>query len=224
MNGQSNNAKQFRCNSFFIRLGDKAVFLVFTLVIISLLNACESIPNPNEPPVRLSGLSNQDTNQFAYIWTSGTTTEGSIGGDFYYASITKIDDINVPDEYLPEAGRAPSYSWLLEIPVGKHTAEILFKQSNFFMGASEKSRQTLTFMAKPYQEYYPFASVSCSREYFWIAHLVSNYYASADFQRKRTNYRQGTVHHINDVRVNMRNRWAIDHEVVAGERPNQKPC
>ena len=31
MNGQSNNAKQFRCNSFFIRLGDKAVFLAFTL-------------------------------------------------------------------------------------------------------------------------------------------------------------------------------------------------
>ncbi len=128
MNGQSNNAKQFRCNSFFIRLGDKAVFLVFTLGIISLLNACETKPNPNEPPVRLSGLSYQDTNDTAYIWTSGATTDGSIG-DADFATITRIDDINVPDEYLPEAGKGPYYTWLLEIPIGKHTAEILFKQN-----------------------------------------------------------------------------------------------
>jgi hypothetical protein len=217
MNGQSNNAKQFRCNSFFIRLGDKAVFLVFTLGIISLLNACESKPNPNEPPVRLSGLSYQDTTHIAYIWTSGSTWDGSIGQNYDYATITRIDDINVPDEYLPEEGKFPYYTWLLEIPVGKHTVEILLKERGFWSGATETSRQTLTFKAKPYQIYHPFTNVSCSREYFWIEHFASN--------SERADYGPVTVQWIMRHTLNMKYmRVSRRYNLAAGERPNQKPC
>jgi len=168
MNGQSNNAKQLWCNYFFIRLGDKAVFLAFALGIISLLNACVSIPNPNEPPVRLSDLTYQDTDQNAYLWTSGTNEWKRFDlADF--ATVIRIDDVNVPNEYLPEAGMPPLYSWLLEIPAGKHVIEILYKEEDLITFFTyEKSRQTLTFMAEPNQTYHPFAGDECSMEYFWI--------------------------------------------------------
>jgi len=84
MNGDSNNINQLWCNSFFIRLGDKAVFLAFALGIISLLNACVSIPNPNEPPVRLSDFTYQDTGQNAYLWTSGSRVYGIMNPDAFF--------------------------------------------------------------------------------------------------------------------------------------------
>ncbi len=168
MNGDSNNINQLWCNYFFIRLGDKAVFLAFALGIISLLNACVSIP-PNEPPIRLSDLTYQDTDQNAYLWTSGLRGVGFFVDD--NATITRINDINVPDEYLPEAGAPPYSSWLLEIPAGEHVIEILHKGEVFLLISSiwlEKSRQTLTFMAEPNQTYHPFAADDCSKNYFWI--------------------------------------------------------
>ena len=240
MNGDSNNTKQFRCNSFFIRLGDKAVFLALALGIISLLSACISIPNPNEPPVRLSGLSYQDTNDTAYIWTSGTTVDesffgevdGSIGVDYYYATITKIDDINVPDEYLPRVGKLPYWTWLLEIPVGKHTVEILHKEYHL-LGAHEKSRQTLTFMARPGQEYHPFTSVSCSKvfscgackykEYFWIEqrHIPSTYRNDDGAGYEGETVQWIGLHELNMTKTSV---FSTLYSAAAGERPYLKPC
>ena len=222
MNGQSNNAKQFRCNSFFIRLGDKAVFLALALGIISLLSACVSIPNPNEPPVRLSDLSYQDTNQNAYLWISGYRSEGMTD----YATVIRIDDVNVPDEYLPGAGEPPYYSWLLEIPAGKHVIEILYKENDLISGVLlgaisyglggaltfEKSRQTLTFIAEPNQTYHPFVADGCSQEeYFWIEYWGPYVAGTETAQRVFTGIFQKT-----DMRK--------PKPVVAGERPNQKPC
>lgn len=223
MNEDSNNTKQLWCNSLFIRLGDKAVFLAFALGIISLLSACVSIPNPNEPPVRISDFTYQDAGQNAYLWTSGSRWgKGIFNKDGFFlnladfATITRINNVNVPDEYLPKAGELPLYSWLLEIPAGKHVIEILYKEEDLVSGIFcyglcalffEKSQQTLTLMAEPNQTYHPFTADDCSKNYFWIEDW-GPYVAGTETAQAIWNL------HETD----------LTKPVVAGERPKKDSC
>lgn len=152
MNGQADIYRQLRY---------KIVFLTFILGIISLLNAC--VTNP-VTPVRIPDLAYPDTGQNAYLWTAGRRSLG-FGDPWDYAYIARINDVNIPDEYVPdEWGADPLFTWLLEIPAGKHTIEIVYKEvlgifcGGFGCPAYEQSRQTLTFNADPNRTYSPFAA------------------------------------------------------------------
>ncbi len=203
MNGEADNAKQLRCNYFRIRSGDKIVFLTFALGIISLLNACATTPNVT--PVRIPDLAYLDTSQNAYLWTSGERS--GFGNSPDYATITRIDDVNIPAEYLSWAGIEPVFTWLLKIPAGKHVIEILYKETLIVESiVFEKSRQTLTFIAEPNRTYSPFAADQCSRNYFWIEDW-GPYVARSETQRF-------TFEIMSD----------LTKLVVAGEAPNNNSC
>ena len=218
MNGQADIYRQLRY---------KMVFLTFILGVISLLNACVTTP---VAPVRIPDLAYPDTGQNAYLWTVGTRSLGFMD-QRDYAYIARINDVNIPDEYVPdEWGVEPYYTWLLEIPAGKHTIEIVYKERlTFFCGmfgcpAYEQSRQTLTFNADPNRTYSPFAADllipkdrdehlegfrferskrECDQHYFWIEDWGS-YVTGSETRRY-------TEDHTTD----------LTKPVVAGEVPNQ---
>ena len=164
----------------------KLVFLLLILCALSLLNACVTQPTT---PSRIPALIYPETSQNAYLWTSGKRNSGFEEVD--YATFTKIDGVDVPDKYLPGAGQPPFGSFLLEIPGGKHTVEILYKSGNpafdvviilpalflcvmgggwgcSFPGVFEKSRQTLGFIAEANHIYASFADDECDRTWYRI--------------------------------------------------------
>jgi len=204
----------------------KIVFLTFILGIISLLNACAT-PHP-VTPVRIPDLAYPDTGQNAYLWTVGRRSLALDEPD--YAIITRINDVNIPDEYLPSAPGEPWFTWLLEIPAGKHTIEIVYKEvlgiscGVFGCLAYEQSRQTLTFNADPNRTYSPFAADlvvqkdrdeqlegfrferrkrECDQHYFWIEDWGS-YVTGSETRR-----------FISAITTD------LTKPVVAGEAPNQ---
>lgn len=154
---------------------NKLDFFTFVLVITSLLNACGTAPSCGTP-CRITGINFHDTDQPAYLWTSGTRLgRASDPNHFFnlsdYATVIRIDHVKVPDEFIPRASEIVLNSWLLEIPAGQHEIEILYKEDSLIGGgfyADEKSRQTLNFLAEPNQTYNPFAADQCSKNYFWI--------------------------------------------------------
>lgn len=217
MNGQADIYRQ---------LHYKIVFLTFILGIISLLNACVTHP---VTPVRIPDLAYPDTGQNAYLWTVGTRSLGFMD-QRDYAYITRINDVNIPDEYLPSAYVEPSLTWILEIPAGKHTIEIVYKEvlgiscGVFGCLAYEQSRQTLTFNADPNRTYSPFAADlvvpkdrdehlegfrferrkrECDQHYFWIEDWGS-YVTGSETRRLPSD-----------------NTTDLTKPVVAGEAPNQ---
>jgi len=126
MNQKADNAKPLRCNYFRIRSSGKIAFLAFALGILSLLNACATYVPPPWP--RIPDLAYLDTGQNAYLWTTGLSGKINFGNQQDYATITQINDVNIPAKYIPKAVYQPDRSYLLEIPAGKHIVEILYKE------------------------------------------------------------------------------------------------
>jgi len=139
-----------------------------------------------------------------------------------FATVIRINDVNVPDEYLPGAGEPPYYSWLLEIPAGKHVIEILYKEEDFIsdffaygLGGLffEKSQQTLTFMAESNQTYHPFVADVCSKDYFWIEDW-GPYIAGTETAQSTYFLQDGYFLHETNM----------TKPVVAGEAPKKVSC
>ena len=99
---------------------------------------------------------------------------------------------------------------MLEIPVGKHVIEILYKEYSlvcwFDCLAFEKSLQTLMFITEPNPTYSPFVSDECSRTDFWIEDW-GLFVASSETKR-------GLYDNESD----------LTKPVVAGEAPNKNSC
>jgi len=221
MNQKADNAKPLRCNYFCIRSSSKIVFLACALGIILLLNACATYVPP--PPLRIPDLAYLDTGtgQNAYLWTSGLSGKINFGNSHDYATITQINDVNIPARYIPKAVGRPSRSKLLEIPAGKHIVEILYKEVDRTLSflslttlAIEQSRQTLTFIAEPNRTYSPFVTDQCSRDWFWIEDW-GPYVAG-----------QKAIHSFIDF-IDGNIRWIgsdYTKPVVAGEAPNKNEC
>ena len=145
------------------------VFLTFILGTLTQLNACAT---QSTTPSRIPNMTYPETSQNAFLWTSGMRPSGLASANF--STFTKIDGVDVPDQYLPDVGAPPYGTFLLEIPTGKHTVEILYKGSVFVpvpcfcAFAIEKSRQTLTFIAEANHVYTPFVDDECNRTWYWI--------------------------------------------------------
>ena len=86
-----------------------------------MLNACGTIPTD---PYRIDEFTYEETGQYSYLWTAGKLLPNIDFAD--YAIIVRIDDINIPEEYLPPVDRAPYESHLIAIPAGKHTVRIIY--------------------------------------------------------------------------------------------------
>ena len=198
-NGQADISKQLNC---------KTVLLAFALGIIFLLNACAFTSNV---PVRIPDLAYQDTGENAYLWKSGKRWAGLFNLSDY-ATIKRIDDVNIPAESLPwRCGRDSTSMCLLEIPVGSHSVEILYEEQTLICGyvtclLAEVSRQILTFNAEPNRTYAPFVTDQCDRNYFWIEDW-GPYVAGSKAQHL------GFVH-----------KSDLTKPVVAGEIPNKDSC
>ena len=151
----------------------KLIFLSLILGALSLLNACAT---DTTTPYRMPNITYPETSQNAYLWTSGERISHPELWD--YATFTKIDGVDVPRTYLPGPGTPPALSYLLEIPSGKHTVEILYKEDILIPTcfllflcpkfAVEKSRQSLMFIAETNHVYTPFADDECDRTWYWI--------------------------------------------------------
>jgi hypothetical protein len=153
--------------------------LMIGLGIGSLLSACATQP---VTPFRIPNEVYSDSSQIAYLWTTGSRHQQSHMWDLPYltdyATVTRIDGLNVPDDYTFETLMEPYATYLLAIPVGKHDVEILYKENTIlcsqifpvFFGciSALKSRRSLTFVAKPNKTYSPFAEALCSQDWFWI--------------------------------------------------------
>jgi hypothetical protein len=155
-------------------------------------------------------LSEQGAGQNAYLWTSGYSLL-STSNLRDYATITQIDDVKIPNVYLPRSGDPPGSSSLLEIPAGQHVIEILYKEDILLCHyggcfAVEKTQQTLTFTAEPNRTYAPFVADKCSKQYFWIENL-GPYVVGSETQRV-----------ISDIKTE------LTKPVVAGEAPNKDSC
>jgi len=166
--------------------------------------------------VRIPDLGIQDAGESAYLCTTGKA--GEVFFDLPdFAIITQINDVEMSAEYLPQqvglsANVTTVNSYLLEIPSGNHTVEILYKEKdsldeiNIYWLPSivrhERSRQTLSFTAEPNRTYVPFVTDKCGRDFFWIEDW-GLYVAGLD---RRTH------------------SWYSDwtKPVVAGERPPKK--
>ena len=185
------------------------VFLSLILGALSLLNACAT---QSTTPSRIPNMTYTETSQNAYLWTSGFRASPFDLAD--YATFTKIDGVDVPVKYLPDAGLPPGPSFLLEIPAGKRTVEILYKETVIvplpcfipFCGdfAIEKSRQTLTFIAESNHVYTPFADDECNRTWYWIEDWGSYVEKSETF------------------RAILNARSDLTKPLVAGEAPKKK--
>ena len=186
------------------------VFLSLVLCTLSLLNACAT---QSTIPSRIPNLTYPETSQNAYLWTAGMRHSAPELAD--YATFTKIDGVDVPVKYLPDAGFPPGPSFLLEIPTGKHNVEILYKEDVLvpvpcfwpIAGcefAIEKSRQTLTFIAEANHIYTPFADDECNRTWYWIEDWGSY------------------VEKSETLRVMFNTRSDLTKPLVAGEAPKKK--
>ncbi len=149
----------------------KLIFLAFLMGITYLLSACGTA---SVTPIRMSDTVFSDVGQSAYVWTSGWTQQPKFINLFWslrdYATITRIDDVNVPDSFLPSERNEPLFAWLLEIPAGSHNVEIVYKEElpPICCLKIERSRQTIAVIVKPKRTYAPFVSDKCSRNWFWL--------------------------------------------------------
>jgi hypothetical protein len=187
------------------------------LSIAFLLTACASTRSI-ETPVRIPDLVIQDAGESAYLCTTGKA--GEVFFDLTdFAIITQINDVEMSAEYLPQqVGLSENVttvnSYLLEIPSGNHTVEILYKEEdsldeiNIYWLPSivrhERSRQTLSFTAGPNQTYVPFVTDKCGRDFFWIEDWGL--------------YVEGS-----EVALGIR-KSDLTKPVVAGERPIKGSC
>jgi hypothetical protein len=182
---------------------NKICRLAVALIVIFLLNACAAQPTT---PFRIPNIRYPDTGQNAYLWSSGSRIYVFELSD--YATITKVDDADVPSEFLPSSGGLPKTSYLLKIPVGKHTVQISYKERAllFSMRGPEVSRQTLIFIAKGNHIYAPFVDDRCARTLYWIEDW-GTYTEGAE-----------TTHHTYYLQSD------LTKPVVAGRAPTNKTC
>ncbi len=211
MNGRAARTGEFCRDWCCIKSAVRRGSLVLGLGIISLLSACASTPSVT--PVRVPDLTNRETGQRSYLWTSGLRPMTFTNMEDY-ATITQIDGIDIAD-YLPRPDSAPVWTWLLDIPAGRHVVEVLYEEDHWFCGYMtcyfDQSRQTLTFTAAPNQAYVPFADDYCSRDWFWIENW-GPYVAGSETRRTMRLYHD-------------RNRESHSAKpVVAGEMPSKNSC
>ena len=181
-----------------------------SIVIISLLvflNGCAT--NMNVTPYRIPEISYLEIDQNAYLWTSGIRR--GLFNLFDYAIITALDDLKIPKVHLPLPGSDLTPNNLLEIPPGRHTVEILYREGTLICSwagclAFNKSRRTLTFIAESNRTYAPFVSDSCSRTWYWIEDWGS--------------YEEGSV----TSNFIIENESDLTNPVVAGEAPAGSAC
>ncbi len=186
----------------------KRALLAFLFGTASVLSACET-PAP-VTAVRIPKMVFPDASQTAYVWSSAEGPRNDLFELQDYATITRIGDVGVPDYVLPWAGGSPVYAWLLEIPIGHHEIEIIYKEDIFcaFLGCTtlEQDRQSLALLALPNRVYVPFVADACSRDWFWIEDW-------GPFVKETE-----TRRFITKMRSNFSN------QVVAGERPPKDSC
>ena len=153
------------------------LFAAIAVGIMTLLNACATLPID---PYQIDGFMYQETDQMSYLWTTGAV----FGSDFAdFAIILKIDDVNIPQEYLPPVKLAPRESHLIAIPAGEHTVTIIYKE--IYMDAKVlmiaaiagpgtpqytkiRAQENITLLSEPNRTYAPWVDDKCSQVWFWI--------------------------------------------------------
>lgn len=104
------------------------IFPAFAPGIIALCNACSTLPSD---PFRLDHITAQDTSKESCLWTSGIDPRDPDNAlDLRdYAIIVRINDTDLPQDYLPPGKSIPYEARLLAVPAGKHDITIMYKET-----------------------------------------------------------------------------------------------
>ena len=136
-----------------------------------LLGACASGP---KTPFSLTETFGTHSSPAAFLWTSGWSR---LTPAHDYATVTSVDGIDTPEEFLPNPRNAPIVRGLLAISPGTHEIQILYKEhanikDAFCLGtcayADEKLRKSIQFAAQPDRIYVPFVSDLYGCDWFWV--------------------------------------------------------
>jgi len=144
---------------------------LLVLAIASTMCGCATVPLPPRPFADEQLL---DSGGVAYLWTAGRADQPAMSL-LDYAVVISIDGRALPAEYRPAAGMQPFVAWRVEVPVGRHSVEVLAKEETLVCSllggclVMDDQTRVIEFVAEAGRAYVPLADDKCFRKWIWIA-------------------------------------------------------